>query len=136
MTLICMKLLFTIDGHSVQCSGRCMHHNTAESKVLPKHRMPLFLRGSWETAADKCRAAFTQICKIMMIFDRNLTKNEALKNPQQFMINSQISSFGTGTGPQSRQKMWNCSAFREELQNKLEICFEVSRTLFALLNNF
>lgn len=113
-----------------------MHYNTAESKAPPKQRMPSFLRGSWETAADKCRDAFVQIYKIMIIFDQNLTKNEALKKPHQFMINSQISSFGTSTGPQSRQKIGNCSAFREELQNKLEICFEVSRTLFALLNNF
>lgn len=42
----------------------------------------------------------------MIIFDQNVTKNEALTKPHQFMNNSQISSFGTSTGPHKGDRKW------------------------------
>lgn len=79
------------------------------------------------------------IYKIMTIFDQNLTNNEALTKPHQFIINSQISSFGSSTGPHKGDRKWKNPVHSEKSSRKncgLEICFEVSRTLFALLNNF
>lgn len=116
-----------------------MHHNTAECKVLPKHRTHSSLRGNWETVADKCRDALHSIFKIMFIFDQNLTKNKALTKPLQFMINSQISSFGASPGSQKGDRKWRTAVHSEKSSRTnwgLEICFEVSRTLFALQNNF
>lgn len=57
------------------------------------------------------------ICKIMFIFDQSLTKHESLTKLYQLMINSDFILWLQSK--QGRQKMENCIAFREQLQNNL-----------------
>lgn len=98
-----------------------MHHSTAECKVLSRHRMLFTLKGELGNSNRWVLWCFyTAFVKIMFIFDRSLTKHEALTKPYQLTINSQISSFGSSPSPKKEEKkMENCIAFRDDLQNNL-----------------
>lgn len=79
------------------------------------------------------------IGKIMIIFDQNCTKIFTLIKITP--VYDQLSDIilGTSTGPHKGDRKWRTAAHTEKSSRTnygLEICFEVSRTLFALLNNF
>lgn len=135
-----MTLLITTDGHHVKEDVKEVVCITGQLKARSylntecNHSQG----GTGKQQQTSAGLLLHSIYKVMTIFDQNLSNNEALTKPNQFMINSQISFFGISTGPQKGDRKWRnpVQSVKSSRTNcGLEICFEVSRTLFALLNN-
>jgi len=91
-----------------------MHHNIAECKVLPRHRMLVILKGDLGNSNRLVQQCFYTAFVETFIFDQSLIKHEALTKLYHLTINPQISSFGSSPNPNMEDKRWRIALHSEK----------------------